>query len=155
MSDIFLSYYTEDRDRILPLVQALEKAGWSVFWDRKIRLGTSRRHFIGSKIQDSRSVLVVWTENSITSEWVLEEAETGKRRKVLIPVMLDNVEPPYGFGSIQTANLVAWNGDSSFPTFKRLVEDLASILGPIPEAVNEAEERRKAEEELRHEQKPQ
>ena len=100
-------------------------------------------------IRASRSVLVVWSENSVTSEWVLEEAETGKRRGILIPVLLDNVEPPFGFGNIQAANLTAWNGDSSSPIFTHLVADITTILGQAPAAVKEAEKRRRSDAEAR------
>ena len=34
MSNIFISHCKEDRDRILPLVNALKIMGWSVSWDR-------------------------------------------------------------------------------------------------------------------------
>ena len=112
MSDIFISYASQERDRVQPLISALETTGWSIFWDRTIPAGKTWRQVIGSEIRACRSVLVVWTEHSVTSEWVLEEAETGKRRGILIPVLLDNVEPPFGFGNIQAANLTAWNGDS-------------------------------------------
>ncbi len=37
MSDIFLSYASEDRERVRPLVEWLEEHGWSVSWDRKLR----------------------------------------------------------------------------------------------------------------------
>ena len=148
MSDIFVSYASEERDRVLPLVNALEKTGWSVFWDRSIPAGKTWREVIGSEIRACRSVLVVWTDHSVTSEWVLEEAETGKRKRILIPVLLDNVEPPFGFGNIQAANLAGWNGDHSSPTFTHLVADIATILGPAPTAVKEAEERRSLAAEL-------
>ena len=39
MGDIFISYAREDRNRIKPLAEALEKQGWSVFWDRTIPAG--------------------------------------------------------------------------------------------------------------------
>ena len=145
MSDIFISYASEERDRVLPLVNALEKTGWSVFWDRTIPAGKTWRQVIGSEIRACRSVLVVWTENSITSEWVLEEAETGKRRGILIPVLLDNVEPPFGFGNIQAANLAAWNGDTSSRAFTHLIADTATILGPAPTAAKEPGKRRRLE----------
>ena len=142
MSDIFISYASEERDRVLPLVNALEKTGWSVFWDRTIPAGKTWRQVIGSEI---RLVAPCWLSgltDSVTSEWVLEEAETGKRKGILIPVLLDNVEPPFGFGNIQAANLTAWNGDNSSPSFTHLVADIATILGPAPTAVKEAGKRR-------------
>ena len=40
MADIFVSYASEDRDRILLLVEALESQGWSVWWDRELITGT-------------------------------------------------------------------------------------------------------------------
>jgi TIR domain len=57
MSDIFISYSSEDRDRILPLVKALGKTGWSVFWDRNIPQGKTWRRVIGSEILACRSLL--------------------------------------------------------------------------------------------------
>lgn len=41
MTDIFVSYATEDRDRVRPLVEVLEAEGWDVFWDREIPPGRS------------------------------------------------------------------------------------------------------------------
>ena len=34
MSHIFLSYASEDRERVRPLAEALSQQGWSVWWDR-------------------------------------------------------------------------------------------------------------------------
>ena len=102
------------------------------------RRGKRGRQVIGAEIRTCRSVLVVWTQSSVASEWVLEEAETGKRRGILIPVLLDDVEPPFGFGNIQAANLTAWNGDNSSPSFTHLVADIATIVGPAPTVVKEA-----------------
>ena len=39
MSDVFISYKTEDRRRIEPLVRALEADGNSVWWDQHIGAG--------------------------------------------------------------------------------------------------------------------
>ena len=36
MSDIFLSYASEDRERVRPLAEALSRQGWAVWWDRII-----------------------------------------------------------------------------------------------------------------------
>ncbi len=39
MTGIFVSYAREDQERVKPIVNELEKHGWSVFWDRKIPPG--------------------------------------------------------------------------------------------------------------------
>jgi hypothetical protein len=49
MSDIFISYASEDLPRIRPLVDALERRGWSVFWDRTIPAGKTWREVIGNE----------------------------------------------------------------------------------------------------------
>jgi hypothetical protein len=44
VSDIFISYASEDRSRVRPLADALSGHGWSVWWDRQIHLaGRSTR----------------------------------------------------------------------------------------------------------------
>src|SRR5215472_7037245 len=139
MSDIFIGYASEDLERVLPLVSALEKTAWSVFWDRTIPAGKTWRQVIGAEIQACRTVIVAWTVNSVNSEWVQEEAEVGRRRKILVPVLLDKVEPPFGFGGIQAANLVAWHGENSSPAFTRLVGDIAAVLGLPSTATKERE----------------
>jgi hypothetical protein len=147
MSDIFISYASKDRDRVLPLVRALAKTGWTIFWDRTIPAGKTWRQVMGTEIQACRSVIVVWTRNSVNSEWVLEEAEIGKRKQILVPVLFDEVEPPFGFAFIQAANLVAWNGSNSDASCGRLISDIETILGPAPAKGLEAESRRGLKEE--------
>jgi hypothetical protein len=134
MSDIFVSYASEDRERIMPLVQALEKAGWSVFWDRTIPIGKTWREVVGSEVESCRSMIVVWSAMSVKSDWVLDEAESGKKRGILFPVLIDDVAQPYGFRSIQSANLVGWKGDPENYQFRRLITDLTGFINIPPAA---------------------
>ncbi|MDH3973349.1 MAG: toll/interleukin-1 receptor domain-containing protein [Deltaproteobacteria bacterium] len=39
MSDIFISYSSEGREKVKPLAEVLAEQGWSVWWDRTIRTG--------------------------------------------------------------------------------------------------------------------
>jgi hypothetical protein len=50
-------------------------------------------------------VVVAWSRDSIDSAWVSEEADEGKKRGILVPCLLDAVESPIGFRSIQAADL--------------------------------------------------
>ncbi|MGZ8267583.1 MAG: TIR domain-containing protein [Burkholderiales bacterium] len=129
MADIFLSYSTADRARIRPLVDALQASGWSVWWDRRIPAGRTYAEVIEAAIRDARCIVVVWTAKSIESEWVREEADRGKKRKRLVPVRMDDVEPPIGFGQIQAADLIGWDGDRAAQGYRQLADDLANILG--------------------------
>ena len=50
MADIFLSYASEDRERIVPLARLLEGCGWSVFWDRKTPIGITWDEYIATNL---------------------------------------------------------------------------------------------------------
>jgi formylglycine-generating enzyme len=132
MSDIFLSYAQKDEDRVRPIVEQLKAQGWSVFWDQIIPPGKTFRQHIKENLDAARCVVVVWSQHSIDSHWVLEEAETGRKRTILVPLRIDQVEPPFGFGSIQAADLTAWNHDASHLQF-RLCVDAISALVPQPD----------------------
>jgi hypothetical protein len=120
MSDIFLSYASEHRNRIRPLVAALEAMGWRVFWDRTIPTGKTWRQVVAQEIRGCRAVVVVWSQHSVESTWVHEEAEEGKRRRTLLLVRVEEVDPPFGFGSLQAADLTRWDASPEAPVFRRL-----------------------------------
>ncbi len=78
MADLFISYAHEDESRIRPLVFALEQQGLSVFWDRRIPTGQTWRSYIGQALIDASCVIVIWSQNSIVSSWVVEKQMKAK-----------------------------------------------------------------------------
>jgi hypothetical protein len=132
MSDIFISYAREDQQRAEMLAQTLESRGWSIFWDRTIPIGKTWRETIGSELDDARCVIVLWSKISIKSAWVQDEADEAKRRGVFVPVLIENVQPPMGFRSIQAAHLENWDGTESTQAFRRLITDIAAVIRPLP-----------------------
>ena len=60
--DIFLSYASEDRERITVLVKTMESFGWSVWWDQRIPTGREFDEFIDEQLGASESVVVVWSQ---------------------------------------------------------------------------------------------
>lgn len=108
MADIFVSYATEDRERVAPIIEAIEKAGFSVWWDRKLITGPSYSKAIRDQLDAARCVVVVWTRHSITSDWCLDEANDGLQRAILVPILIDDVRVPLGFGQAQTASMIGW-----------------------------------------------
>ena len=129
MADIFISYADEDESRIRPIVEALEKRGWSVFWDRKIPPGKTWRDAIGAALESARAVVVAWSKTSVKSRWVQEEADWGLNRDILIPFFIEDVKPPLGFGAVQAADLTDWAGDPNHPGFQLLAGALSGLLG--------------------------
>jgi hypothetical protein len=82
-----------------------------VWWDRKIAAGETFDQAIERELEAAKSVVVLWSENSVRSEWVRNEAAAASERGVLVPVMIDRVKLPLEFRHRQTIDLVGWDGD--------------------------------------------
>ena len=108
MADVFLSYASEDRERIEPLVKRLEAEGWSVWWDRALIVGPSFEEKIEEALADACCVVVAWSEHSVRSRWCRAEAAEGIERNILVPVLIDDVRPPLQFRGSHTASLLGW-----------------------------------------------
>jgi hypothetical protein len=139
MTDIFISYASSDREKIIPLVQALKNQGWSIWWDRDIPPGKTFTQVIKEAIDNANCVMVIWSEESVASEWVMEEADIGKKRGILIPVLIENVEIPLGFGRIESAQLADWEGDLEHVEFKTLINSIAALIGFPKEKISQIE----------------
>ena len=137
MSDIFVSYSSKDRPWVKALAQALQSEGWSVWWDREIATGQNFYRVLEEELNRARCVLVIWSENSVRSDWVPNEASEGLKRGILIPIAMDASTPPLVFRQLQTADLANWAGDRSAPEYRRIVADIGSLLAapPRPEGV--------------------
>ncbi len=130
MSDIFLSYDSRDLQRARALASALNDYGWTVFFDRTIPPGQTWGQFIGKEIDECQCMIVAWSTNSISSHWVCEEADIGLKRKILVPILLDQVSPPLGFGSLQAASLVDWQGETESSGYLTLIKAVINRIGP-------------------------
>jgi formylglycine-generating enzyme required for sulfatase activity len=133
VSDIFLSYAREDLPRVKPVVDALTARGWSVWWDRTIKPGQSFPRVIQGALDEAQCVVVLWSRDSVESDWVQNEARRGHRRRILIPAMLDEVLVPLEFEGLHTADLVGWTGALPHAGFDDLARAVEGIL-PLPAA---------------------
>jgi len=128
MADIFISYAGEDHPMAQVLAEALEVYGWSVWWDRRIPLGKSFDELIEGALGDARAVVVLWSNVSVASEWVRNEASEAKRRGILIPVFLEDVTAPLAFRRLNGANLKGWKRSEPHIEFDKLVERVKQLL---------------------------
>jgi TPR repeat protein len=145
MSDIFLSYAREDQPWAEMLAQTLEGRGWSTFWDRTIPIGKTWRETIGSELDSARCVIVLWSKTSIESGWVQEEADDTQGRGILVPILIENVQAPIGFRSIQAAHLENWDGKEPTQAFRRLIADIAALIGLPPKEAEKKDRQAEAE----------
>ena len=134
MSDIFISYKREDEVRVGRLARALEKAGFDIWWDRGLPGGESWRTNIVNALDAARCVVVVWSHGSVGIEgaFVRDEAARAMARGILVPVMIDRVAPPLGFGELQALDLTRWRGAIGDPFFQDLVGVIRAKLDNTP-----------------------
>jgi len=132
MADIFLSYASEDRDRIQPLVAVLNAEGWSVWWDRELVAGPSFDEKIEAELEAAGCVVVAWSQHSVRSRWCRAEASEGLERRLLVPLCLDYVRPPLVFRASQTASLVGWPEEQG---------DIDALLSGIRECLGDRKDR--------------
>lgn len=102
---LFISYAREDREQVESLAHALEKAGFQVWWDAALEGGHQFAAEIERQLNAADAVIVVWSDASIRSNWVLDEAMHGRDKGCLIPVRFDETVPPLGFRQIQSIDL--------------------------------------------------
>lgn len=126
--DVFISYGHEDRSWVELLVACLENEGWSVWWDHTILPGDRFQAEIQSALARARGVVVVWSESSVDSDWVVGEATVARKREVLVPARIDTSEPPIQFNAIQSADLREWRGDFDDPEVRKLVAALRTLV---------------------------
>ncbi len=128
MSDLFVSYASADRERVGKIVQHLEQLGFSVWWDRDIAHGQNYHRVIEQALDQAKCAIVVWSRESINSEWVVNEASSAQRRNALVPVIIDAVEAPLAFRHLQTADLRGDNPNAQ-REYEKLERSVRQMVG--------------------------
>jgi tetratricopeptide (TPR) repeat protein len=105
MAQIFLSYAREDVSVAKRVAGALEGAGHSVWWDRHISAGSRFSAEIAAALEAADAVVVLWSQASIESVWVQDEAAFGRDHGRLVPAVIGSAEPPLGFRQFQAVDL--------------------------------------------------
>jgi formylglycine-generating enzyme required for sulfatase activity len=140
MSDIFICYSRSDFTLAKQLTERLQAEAWTVYLDVQTPVGARWHKAIEQQLQAAKAVVALWSARSRDSDFVLEEADYGRRQRILFPAFIEAVEFPYGFGRIQTADMVGWTGEPDHPGLVQLLAALRGHLGtliasPQPDAV--------------------
>lgn len=134
MPDIFISYANADREHARQLADRLTARGYSVWWDRTIPPGRVFDEVLQEAIQAARCMIVLWSAESVRSNWVKTEAAEGVERDILVPALIDEVSPPIEFKRIQAANLAHWDGDDAHGEYVTLIDAVERLMKQAPRA---------------------
>ena len=119
--DVFISYAREDRARAETVAAALATQRIAVWWDRQLAGGQDYADIIGAQLDAARVVLVLWSAASVHSGFVRDEASRARDSGKLLPVRIDDVQLPLGFGTIHTLDLIGWKGDTAAESWAELL----------------------------------
>jgi tetratricopeptide (TPR) repeat protein len=119
--DVFVSYAREDRPLAEQLAHALSTSGLQVWWDRDLAAGSEFTAVIEAKLLGAAVVIVLWSADSVRSSFVRDESSRALKQGKLLPVRIDDIELPLGFGQLHTLDLLDWDGDADDDMFQTLL----------------------------------
>lgn len=124
---VFLSYSRNDRDRALPIINAIEERGYSVWWDGLLKGGERFASSTETALETADAVVVLWTPHSVESHWVRDEATRGRDRGCMISLSLEGTTPPLGFRQIQYIDFSGWRGSHTAQPFVELTQAIEMV----------------------------
>jgi TPR repeat protein len=129
MRKLMISYAGADRAAAAAMASSLSAFGMKVWWDIALKPGHAYAREIDSVIRDVDHVIVMWSSQSVQSEWVLAEASLAKDLGKLLPIMIAPCEPVVHLRLLHTPR-VLWNADQE--RFDSLDILTGILLGEAP-----------------------
>ena len=126
---VFLSYSRDDQKRALPVIDLLETAGFSVWWDGLLEGGERFSRTTEDALERAKAIVVLWSATSNHSHWVHDEATRGRDRKCLVPLSIDGSEPPLGFRQFQVIDARPAKVRPNTPEMQSMIRAVAALHG--------------------------
>ena len=136
MARVFLSYARNDDGCANRLADLLTRAGHQVWWDREIHGGSRFATEIAKALSDADAIIVLWSEASIESAWVQDEAAEGRDSGRLVPAVIGDVRPPLGFRQYQSIALRDLGSGPEPKQLDELLRAIANVEGGGPALVD-------------------
>ena len=140
-AEVFISYASSDRDRILDLVDRLDAAGVTVWIDQmSIEGATMWSQEIVAAIRNCKVLILAISENSADSENVVKEvALASEGRKRILPVYLASAEIPesMAYQLAGTQRVEFFEGDEE-AGLQSVIRALAKLGVTVSEAASTA-----------------
>jgi len=134
MAKIYLSYQHQDIDLIKKIGEDLKNRGHSIIMDETImKVGVDWRKELLNELKSSDGLLVLITENSLNSKYVISEIGTtrafideNENKKFLIPVIFGEIDIPDFIKDLYCIRLSEENYDKSID---KIDSSIASFIG--------------------------
>ncbi len=138
---VFLSYSRGDQKQALVILHALEQAGYSVWWDGLLEGGEQFHNVTETALENAKAVVVLWSKTSSHSHWVHDEATRARDTGRLVPMSIDGVAPPLGFGQFQCIDASAHGLMPGSEAIQKLLHAVSVLCHsePLPVAQHKPE----------------
>ncbi len=127
--DVFISYARGNRATAERVAAALEREGIRVWWDRDLPAGSEFSSVIETRLEEAKVVVALWSHESVRSAFVRDESARALRAGKLLPLRIDDVELPLGFGQIHTLDLIDWSGETRDTAFAAVLGEVRRMQG--------------------------
>ena len=128
MTDLYIAYAREDRDRLRLFADMLAYEGWNVWMDPSDP-GAGDSVVTDAKLNGAGAIVAVWSERARRSEVVRSEAATGLYKNKLIQVRIDPGAPPRPFDQVELIDLSQWHGAYDDANWRKLILALKRSVG--------------------------
>lgn len=133
MADIYIIYARENQDAARELYNLLSQR-WDVWWDEDL-VGDFAK-VIEAEIPKSSCVVPLYSGYFRNKSTCTDELRNAvKNGKKILPIRLDDNEPPYSFGNHTYVDMFGWAGEDDHSGFRLLLKKLGNIVPPKLEPV--------------------
>lgn len=129
MSEVFISYKREERQKAHAIAEAVANKGYETWWDVDLLPGDRFIDEIEAVVSNANVAVVLWSQHSVKSHFVLAEAKLALEKNILVPVRLDDTDIPFTFREVHTLDLRNWNGTAEDPVLGPLLEAIEKRIG--------------------------
>jgi hypothetical protein len=91
VADVFVSYSQQAPEITRALTEQLRSRGLDVWWDTNLTSGQRFNDVIREQLEDADAVVVIWTPQSVKSQYVLMEAGIAYAWDKLITVRAESL----------------------------------------------------------------
>ena len=154
---VYVSYSQEDKAFVERLVRGLAGFGLDVTVDPDIAPGSSYTDGGNELVDAAGAVIVVWSEHSTSSTYVVREATVARATGRCVPITIGGPHAvPEAFRSVETLDLTGWDGEATDKRLEQLAREVSAIVNqaaetpePTPAAATSAKARREPRLQLR------
>lgn len=130
MTEVFISYASEDREIAGALAALMRAAGLSVWWDRdSLHAGDSLPASLSKAARQARVVVVLWSKATAGSEWV--PFEVGTNAKVVVVRLDGHVALPEPLRDRLAVEVELGPDGSPAGGLAKLIEAVRRIASPL------------------------